>query len=939
MFEHSREAVNERWAPPGTPNGAFHTRFWGKGRISAAASSTSRFSDDGGGTSVAVSNDEPEPNASADKSLAAATAVLAETAIEPQAPTAIETVFVTEPRFMTGSNRALVSATDLPPAADVMTTLFAEESPAIEETPAEDTNIPEISDSWSNDETKAIADATVPEIREDKEAELTPVGEPSTAEDLTSVLDQPSVDDSISTAESVSIADAAALGDSTLNEASPENSAQPATLDAVPDPTVEEAALEPAVTVPEENPEANPEPIPEEISQTDQEAKTDDDFGDYSFPSKSGVVAPVSDWAFEEKLASHREWLESQGATGKKANWANVSLEETELIGISLRFADLHAANLKGADLLLADLRDTCLVRANLQEACLVGANLEGANLEGASLATSMGLVARQLAGTNLRDAELPAEIGEFGALAEFDRACSSAYQFFVALMSVSALSALVIWRTKDAQLILDSGLISIPHFPAAAAALPTEEIYLIAPVLLFILYFTFQFHLQRVWTAMLELPAVFPDGRVLGQSAPRIIAGLLRSHFRWMDQEVASAAQVEKIFSLLLAYVAAPAVLLLFWARYLTLQDLHGTILQAVLVAAASGMTLYAMTRVGRPQEKWAVEGKRTRFTGKLRKINVASLTAGFCVFLLILSFGTIQGIPREKALAPQFMSFDVRRWAPSVLWLVGFDPYAKLPEATISTPPENWTGADDQVSSVKGAQLNGRSLRYAQVYGAFLANARLFRSNFQGAFLSEADLRGADLGQSSLRLADLDRAQMSHSNLNRADLDGANLARADLRNADLSYASLSKTSLVDAQLGGASFYEAHLPFASLVRANMEKADLRSADLEGADLEHADAQQAYLWSARLPDAHLREAHLEGAILIGANLRGADLGGAQLSGTVLNEADLTDTNLAGADLRGTLGLTASQICSAKFRQGALLDDAMQTQVNAQCGLH
>jgi uncharacterized protein YjbI with pentapeptide repeats len=76
---------------------------------------------------------------------------------------------------------------------------------------------------------------------------------------------------------------------------------------------------------------------------------------------------------------------------------------------------------------------------------------------------------------------------------------------------------------------------------------------------------------------------------------------------------------------------------------------------------------------------------------------------------------------------------------------------------------------------------------------------------------------------------------------------------------------------------------------------------------------------------------------LGGAILIGADLRGADLGEAQLSGTVLNEANLTDTNLAGADLRGSLGLTANQICSARYRQGALLDDAIQAQVNSQCG--
>ncbi len=94
-----------------------------------------------------------------------------------------------------------------------------------------------------------------------------------------------------------------------------------------------------------------------------------------------------SDWAFEEKLASHREWVESRGNVGKQASpRGSAKLEGMELIGVNLRLADLHDVNLKGADLLLADLRDSCLVRADLDDACLVGTNLEGANLEGASL-------------------------------------------------------------------------------------------------------------------------------------------------------------------------------------------------------------------------------------------------------------------------------------------------------------------------------------------------------------------------------------------------------------------------------------------------------------------------------------------------------------------------------------------------------------------------
>jgi uncharacterized protein YjbI with pentapeptide repeats len=831
-------------------------------------------------------------------------------------------------------------AADLPPASDTLAALFSEEAlPSTEEVPAQEADVPDApdttdtaqtdshtSDSRQDDEVESTA-AEVSEIREDTEAEPDPA---STAAP-TCITDSASIRESTSIEESSSINESISAAVFVEDETRSEGSVEAATLDSTP-------GDEPSAPNPEEVPETSLESNPEASPEPNQEISPDETFSEDSSNSTPTVVTSASDWAFEEKLASHREWVESQGLTGKKVNLANASLEDAELISVNLRFADLHAANLKGADLLLADLRDTCLMRANLQEACLVGANLEGANLEGASLATSMGLVARQLAGTNLHDAGLPSEILEFGALEEFDRACGSAFRFFVALMSVCLLSALVIWRTKDAQLITDSGLISLPHFPAADAALPTEEIYLIAPVLLFILYFTFHFHLQRLWNAALELPAVFPDGHALGQTAPRIIAGLLRAHFRWMNQDGAGTLPVEKIISLLLAYGVAPVVLLLYWSRYLTLQDIHGTILQALLAAAAAGMTLYAMTRVGRPQEKWALEEKRARrFTGKLKKINIAAITGGLCVFLLLLSVGTIKGIPREKALAPQFMTIDIRRWGPSFLWLFGFDPYAKVPEAAISTAPQGWSGTDDQVSSVKGAQLNGRSLRYAGAYGVFLANAHLFRANFQGAFLSEADLRSADMSQSSLRLVDLDRARMSHANLNRADLDGANLARADLRDADLSYASFDRASLVDAQLGGASFYEARLPFATLVRANMEKSDLRSAELEGADLEHADLQQAYLWSAKLPGAHLRYAQLGGAIFIGADLRGADLGGAQLSGTVLNEADLGNTNLAGADLRGSLGLTANQVCSAKYRQGVLLDDALQAQVDAQCG--
>jgi uncharacterized protein YjbI with pentapeptide repeats len=644
------------------------------------------------------------------------------------------------------------------------------------------------------------------------------------------------------------------------------------------------------------------------------------------------------DWAFDEKLASHREWVESHGLTGKRADLSGAELEASDLISVNLRLADLHDANLRASDLLLADLRDACLVRADLEEACLVGANLEGANMEGASLETAMGLVPRQFAGANLRDALLAPQLMEFEAVGAFERASQNAFRYFGAMTSASVLSWLVIWKTRDAQLLTDSAVIPFLHSRAAAAALPTAESYLIVPVVLFILYLLFHFHLQRLWDAVMELPAVFPDGHTLGDRGPGMISGLLRTHFRWMNPDPSSTRLVEKGVSLLAAYWIVPATLLLFWARYLTRQEIHGTILHALLVVIATGIAAYATTKVGRPQERWAVEKKwMQRLIAKIKTSNPISVATVLGVALILLSAGTIAGVPHDRTRAPQYAAANIRRWAPNAFWWLAYDPYADLTEASISRRPANWNGADDEVASVDGLHMNNAKFRYAQAYGAFLANSHLWRADFQGAFLSEADLRGADLGQSNMRFAVMDHAQMTHTNLDRSNLDGADLRRADLRYANLSYCSLADAILVDARLEGASVYTARLSGATMTRANLEKADLRESYLGGAHMDHADLRSAYLWSAKLPGADLGGAQLESAILIDANLQGANLGGAQLTGTVLSGADLSGTSLEGADLRGALGLSANQVCSAKSRRGAVLDADMETQVEAQCG--
>ncbi len=189
----------------------------------------------------------------------------------------------------------------------------------------------------------------------------------------------------------------------------------------------------------------------------------------------------------------------------------------------------------------------------------------------------------------------------------------------FGTTLAVSLLSCLTIWKTKDVQLLTDSAIIPYLHSSAAAAAAPTDEIYLIAPAALLAIYLWFLYNLQRVWDAVLELPAVFPDGRVLGQKGPRIITGLLRTHFRWMNPDAPSTRVIEKSISVLLAYWIVPLVLLLFWARYLTLQEMHGTILQEalILIGRRRGPLLHHQHG---PSRRTMGRGRKTRPTPRWR-------------------------------------------------------------------------------------------------------------------------------------------------------------------------------------------------------------------------------------------------------------------------------------------------------------------------------
>ena len=644
-----------------------------------------------------------------------------------------------------------------------------------------------------------------------------------------------------------------------------------------------------------------------------------------------GGIVPLLELA--EILDQHRLWVESGGESGRKADLCGADLAGAELTGVNLQGAYLHKVNFRGADLSMANLQDSCLVQADLRDTNLLGTELRGANLMGARLYGAEGTWVGRLGGTNLFDAILPESIHEFDGAKAVSQATKTARWHYSAMLAVGLLFAIVVGMTSDLRLMKNSPAIAFSRF---GEAVPMVGFYLGAPLLLFCLFLRFHFLVLRLWGNVATLPAVFPDGRTLEKTGPWYLMGLARGHFRWMRENRSPLPALESGVAMLFAYWAVPATLAFFWFRYLTRQDLRGTVWQIVLVVAAVAIASSLpklVARVLRPGEFIHPRRYRTPY--------VASVTACAALFaalaLSMISLGVLRGVPPNASQRTDSASSEMRRWVPEILGLAGYNPYPNLTECEISTRPRNTARGQENLEFVQGAQFTQLSLRYARAYRAYLVNARLWRANLEGAYLAEADLRGANLREATLPAAVLDHADVSRAILVGADASRTNFAEADLHNADLSYTVFDDAILTQTKFTGARMYGASLRRALLARANLDRADLREAHLENSILARANVHDTDLSAAKLAGAQFTGAQLQGAILLEADLQKGQFHGAVLQGAVLRDARLEGADLDGADLRGALGLTAAQVCSAVNWRGALLDPTLEQEVVLRCG--
>src|SRR5438067_5826020 len=400
-------------------------------------------------------------------------------------------------------------------------------------------------------------------------------------------------------------------------------------------------------------------------------------------PSSGDGSIGISLIDLAEILDQHKQWVESGGESGARADLTGVNLAKADLTGINLQGSILHRVNMSGPDLSMANLRGASLVRASLQNSNLLGTELRGANLMGANVYGADGLWFGRLGGTNLFDAVLPESISAVDSSKAIGDATKVARWFYFLTLGLSLLCCLLIIYTTDVRLLLNSS--AIP-FPKLGNVLPTTGLYLGGPIVLLILSLRFHFLLLRLWGSMAALPAVFPDGQTLEKDGPWYLMGLVRRHFRWQGESRAAMTAFESVLSTVLAYWIVPVTLCFFWLRYLTRQDFRGTLLHVFLMtlAVATATSIpFVVSRVLRPGDIRLPKSKNglRMILGTTR----AALAVG-CI-LFIISLGVNRGLPSDKT-GSAAGSADPRRWAATVFQSVGYRPYADLTEASLSTP-----------------------------------------------------------------------------------------------------------------------------------------------------------------------------------------------------------------------------------------------------------
>ena len=507
---------------------------------------------------------------------------------------------------------------------------------------------------------------------------------------------------------------------------------------------------------------------------------------------------PISQEEFKALLAQHRQWLMA-GRQGRQPDFSRVDFSGCDFSDVASPFPECSPY--------LVSLRQANLQNTKFGEVSLEGVDLRDANLKCAGLSGARNLLEDQLGGAKLCYAELPVDVAAFPSIEKVNELSKAASKLFVSMLLSCVYAWLAISSTTDAQLLMNTGTIKLPIIQYEIAV---GAFYWAAPAVLLGQYLYFHIYMQRLWEASARLPAVFPGGERLDtKTYPWLFNDLVCRHFVQLKGQLVLAS-LQAGLCILLSWWVIPATLLLFWMRYVRRHDFVVTCLHIAMLFAAiwAGVQLYRLAVATLDRD----DGHLHHWRRPLQDWNTyrcGLLSLALCLAPVFLSYGAFQGILPDRddtRVIATPVTASQRTAGRAVDFLenrFGDLPFLDLREAELSVRPESWSGKDQDVSLVKGADLHGGNLRYARAGRAFLVRADLQESNLQYANLREANLQRADLENADLRGANLQEVNLEEANLSGAKLQGADLAGCDLRGASLSGASLDGNT----KLAGAAF------------------------------------------------------------------------------------------------------------------------------------
>ena len=261
-----------------------------------------------------------------------------------------------------------------------------------------------------------------------------------------------------------------------------------------------------------------------------------------------------------------------------------------------------------------------------------------------------------------------------------------NAQKLYILLLGACAYTILTIATTPDSKLITNSATAPLPIIQTPV---PIAGFYWVAPVILAMMYFYFHLYLQRLWDALADLPAVFPDGiSVANKVDPWLVIGLIRRYVPRLASEHPTFSMLHTLVVVPSAWWAVPLTLSLLWGRYLRRHEWGGTTLHVFLLGAGvAGAVLFHSVA----KATFARSGRSQMLRSPWRWSCAIVLVA---VPVGVLSLGAIEGLSRNPAFG------SPRTWVPHAMKrLLGYSVFANLDDAEVSVKPAWWIDRSEQI------------------------------------------------------------------------------------------------------------------------------------------------------------------------------------------------------------------------------------------------